>query len=124
MSSPCVQATPAALNNLAWLRGQQGDLDEALALAKRAYFASPQPSSADTLGWIMVRTGDLADAVPLLQQASDAGHEPSQVYHYAAALAQSGQKSQAREMLQKLLGAKPVFDESADARKLLDSLGA
>ena len=115
---------PLALNNLAWLRSQAGDHDAALALARRAYFVSPQPSSADTLGWIMVGSGDVHEALPLLQQASESGHAPDQIYHYAAALARAGQKDQARALLEKLLSGKPGFEERADAQKLFDSLGS
>ena len=115
---------PLALNNLAWLRSQQGDTDAAFALAKRAYFVSPQPHSADTLGWIMVGAGDVKGALPLLQEASTEGHAPDQIYHYAAALARDGQKEQARALLAKLLAGKPSFDEQTDAQKLFDSLGS
>ncbi len=108
-----------ALNNLAWLAGRNGDLDSALALAKRAYFIDPQPSMADTLGWILVRHGDAADALPLLQGASGA----DQLYHYAAGLVQSGQKDKAKPVLQKALAQKASFDERPDAVKLLNSLG-
>ena len=115
---------PLALNNLAWLRSQAGDHDHALALAKRAYFISPQPSSADTLGWIMVGAGDVNGALPLLQQASESGRAPGQIYHYAAALARAGQRAQARALLDKLLSGNPTFDERADAQRLSDSLGS
>jgi putative PEP-CTERM system TPR-repeat lipoprotein len=117
-------ADAAALNNLAWLHGQQGDFTGALALAKRAYFIAPEPSTADTLGWIMARSGDTADALPLLQKASDAGHAPDQLYHYAAVLAQAGEKDKARPILKQVLSQKGNFDEKADAQKLLDSLGS
>jgi putative PEP-CTERM system TPR-repeat lipoprotein len=117
-------ADAAALNNLAWLRGQQGDYADALALAKRAYFIAPQPSTADTLGWIMARSGDTVGALPLLQKASDAGHAPDQLYHYAAVLAQAGQKDKAKPILQKVLAQKANFDERADAEKLLERLGS
>ena len=59
------QTDTAALNNLAWIRQQQGDMPEALTLAKRAYFQSPVPSVADTLGWILANDGATDSALPL-----------------------------------------------------------
>ncbi len=116
-------ADAAALNNLAWLHGQQGDLDVALALARRAYFIAPEANSADTLGWIMDLHGDAKGALPLLRRAAGTGHNPDQLYHYAVALSQTGSKDQAKSLLKQLLSQNPTFDERPSAARLLDSLG-
>jgi putative PEP-CTERM system TPR-repeat lipoprotein len=113
----------AALNNLAWLHGRQGDLPTALALARRAYFLAPGANAADTLGWIMDKSGDTAGALPLLQKASAAGHSPDQLYHYAAVLAQTGRKDQAKSLLKQLLAQNASFDDQPDAARLLETLG-
>ena len=60
-----------ALNNLAWLLGKEGhNLEEALALAERAYQKAPGSAVvADTLGWLAFHQGDLERAATLIRQA-------------------------------------------------------
>jgi tetratricopeptide (TPR) repeat protein len=117
--------TPAALNNLAWVRQQQGDLPGARALAMRAYLLQPDASTADTLGWIVLAQGDAANALPLLRAAAQGRAEPAIAYHYAAALARSGQTAAAVATLRPLLaeGARG-FDEKPQAARLLAELGS
>ena len=62
---------PTALNNLAWISQQQGDLAQARALAARAYLLGPAPQTADTLGWIVLAQGHAADALALLREAAN-----------------------------------------------------
>lgn len=59
-----------ALNNLAWIYGQQHD-PRALETARRSFAIVPEPHSADTLGWILLAQGDTARALPLLTQAAN-----------------------------------------------------
>ena len=59
----------AALNNLAWLYGEQGD-DRALDLAETAHaLESDNPAISDTLGWLHVRRGDASRGLALLEHA-------------------------------------------------------
>jgi cellulose synthase operon protein C len=115
---------PTALNNLAWIRQQQGDLADARSLAARAHLLRPTPQTTDTLGWIVLEQGDVSDALTLLRTAAhDLPSNPAITYHYAAALARDGQKEAAVTRLKELLGNSNVrFDEKPQAAKLLAEL--
>ncbi len=112
-----------ALNNLAWLLGEQpgeANHSRARALAERAYFLAPGPDVADTLGWILARSGQAAQAVPLLRQS--AGSDPGSAYRLAFALHAAGEGEEARRVLAPLLAAAPAFPERANAVRLLAEL--
>jgi putative PEP-CTERM system TPR-repeat lipoprotein len=115
---------PAALNNLAWVTQQEGDLTHANALATRAYLLRRSPQSADTLGWILLAQGRSADAVALLRGAANAAPgDPAIHYHLAAALARDGQKDAAVALLKPLVDEPGVgFGEKPQATKLLAEL--
>jgi tetratricopeptide (TPR) repeat protein len=118
-------ADTGTLNNLAWVKQQEGDLPTARNLAQRAYFQSPLPQVADTLGWIMAQMGDTAKAEVLLKDASlhqGGSAQASAQYHYAWVLNAEGKKDQAREAASQAAAFKGDFKEKADARKLLDTL--
>jgi Flp pilus assembly protein TadD len=117
---------PTALNNLAWVNQNQGDLTKAHALAARSYLLSPSPQSADTLGWILVAQNEVADAISLLREAhTGAPQDPAIKYHLASALAQSGQKTEAVTLLQALATAPATgFEEKPKAAALLTQLSA
>jgi tetratricopeptide (TPR) repeat protein len=113
-----------ALNNLAWISQQQGDLAAARTLASRAYLLSKTPQAADTLGWIILAQGQPADAVALLREAASAlPADPAIQYHLAAALARDGNKDAAVALLKPLID-KPAagFGEKPQAAKLLAEL--
>jgi len=113
----------AALNNLAWVRQQQGDLPAARTLAERAHLLAPAPQTADTLGWIVLAQGDVSDALTLLRSAAlGRQNDPAIAYHYAAALARDGQKEAAVTKLKAVLGDTVRFDEKPQAAKLLADL--
>ncbi len=115
----------AALNNLAWVKQQQGDAVAARTLAERAYFQAPRPEVADTLGWILARQGDTAHAVLLLSQAAanqTSASGGSTLYHYGWALNAAGRPGEARTQLEAAMAVKSGFPERADAGKLLSSL--
>lgn len=115
---------PMALNNLAWIKQQQGDLAGARALAARAYLLGPSPQSADTLGWIILAQGQVGDALALLREAANGlPQDPAIHYHLAAALAKDGQKEAAVTLL-KTVAASPAagFDERPQAARLLTEL--
>ncbi len=113
-----------ALNNLAWVSQQQGDLATARTLAARAYLLSQTPQSADTLGWIILAQGQPTDAVALLREAANGRPaDPAIQYHLAAALARDGNKDAAVALLKPLID-KPAagFGEKPQAAKLLAEL--
>ncbi len=115
----------ATLNNLAWVKQQQGDATLARSLAERAYFQAPSPQVADTLGWILARAGEPQRALPLLAQAAadtNPASQPAAAYHYGYALHAAGRADEARTQLARAAQAKADFPEKADAEKLLASL--
>lgn len=115
-----VPTDAVALNDLAWIYGEQHD-PRAEALAERAYQLAPdQPNVDDTFGWILARAGKVDRALPLLQQAAklDTG-DPNVQYHYAYALAQQGRRAEAQQVLSNLLSTQHDFDSRRDAERLL-----
>jgi cellulose synthase operon protein C len=60
----------ALLNNLAWANLGAGELDQALAYARRAWVLAPaNPATSETLGWTLVRRGDIAPGLSLMLAA-------------------------------------------------------
>ena len=117
-----------ALNNLAWITQQRGDLAKARELAEKAVAAAPPAAPAtglvkDTLGWVMLAQGDIQGALPQLEAASAAQPgNPEIQYHVAVALQRAGRASDARAVLEKLLSSDASFASKAEAEKLLDEL--
>jgi tetratricopeptide (TPR) repeat protein len=62
----------ALLNNLAWAYMEQGNFDQAVPLAEKAWNLDKRnPATADTFGWILFKSGkDKARGLVLLEQAS------------------------------------------------------
>jgi Tfp pilus assembly protein PilF len=111
----------AALNNLAWLKHQQGK-PEALTFAKRAYEAAPKRAEiADTYAWILIERGEVRRGLTLLQPIAGPNAAPEIRLHYAIALARSGNEAQAREIAQSLLTVQ-AHQVVAQARELIDNL--
>ena len=117
-----------ALNNLAWLLGEQqgeGAASRAIALAERAYFLAPNADTADTLGWIHVRHGEPTLGVPLLRQALSSNvADPGITYRLAAALQATGARAEALALLAPALQTTTPFGERAAAERLLRDLRA
>ena len=114
---------PAALNNLAWVAQQQGDLARARTLASRAYLLSPTPQSADTLGWVVLAQGRVPEAMALLREAAGGlPGDPAILYHLASAQARDGQRDAARSTLKTVLASTAPFDEKPAAVKLQHEL--
>jgi putative PEP-CTERM system TPR-repeat lipoprotein len=117
-------ADPAALNNLAWLFQQQGDLAKAREFAERAFAAAPTAAQIDdTLGWILLAQGEADKAMTYLSAAHSAAPDnPDIQYHLAVALRRVGRPADAQAMLEGLLGSGISFADKADAEKLLQEL--
>ncbi|MGH8218578.1 MAG: XrtA/PEP-CTERM system TPR-repeat protein PrsT [Steroidobacteraceae bacterium] len=114
-----------ALNNLAYLKLEAGDNDDALTLARKAYGeASANASVADTFGWALVKTGNSLDAVPVLRTAHRAAVKDAEIhFHFAYALLQTGATDDARRELQAVEKEQPHGPEGDQARSLLAGLG-
>ncbi len=112
-----------ALNNLAWLYGEQGDA-RAVDLGRRAYEADPKnPSIADTYGWLQVRHGEPQAGLALLTQAAAALPEnPDVQYHWAVALGDSGERAKAIEALRNLVRPGRNFASRTAAEQSLNDL--
>jgi putative PEP-CTERM system TPR-repeat lipoprotein len=113
-----------ALDNLAWLYLQKGDLPKAKGLAEAALKAAPRLGEIkDTLGMILLAQGDTATALTYLNEARDEAPGAPQIkYHLAVALQRAGHNDDARHLLETLLGSDAAFKDRADAEKLLAQL--
>ena len=111
-----------ALNNLAWLMLEKGNLSVALTHAKRAHELQPKhPDILDTYGKVLLATGDAVQAKEMFEASLKVRPDASQVQlHYAEALAKTGSKEKARTVLQQLAGQK---DLAAQATALMAELG-
>jgi len=75
-------ATPAALNNLAWLYYERKDL-RAAEYAKKAYEIAPNVAAiVDTYGWILVEKGELEKGVELLTKAVSLDPESQEILNH------------------------------------------
>lgn len=111
-----------ALNNLAWLMLEKGNVTVALTHAKKAYELQPKhPDILDTYGKVLMATGNAAQAKEMFEASLKVRPDASQVQlHYAEALAKTGSKEKARTVLQQLLSQKEVATE---ATTLMTELG-
>ncbi|TCI04426.1 PEP-CTERM system TPR-repeat protein PrsT [Corallincola luteus] len=124
-----VEQNPAnviALNNLAWLLSEQGQLEEAESFARQALAqAQNNPMVQDTLGSVLLAQGKNAEAVELLAKAATtASNDLGIQFNYAKALAANKQNPDAEKVLDNLL-AKPAaaqFAQREDALALLDKV--
>src|SRR5439155_21270898 len=114
----------AALNNLAWLYQQKGELAKARRLAEQAIAAAPRAAEIeDTLGWILLAQGEAGKALTYLSAASlSAPKNPDIQYHLAVALSRLGRTADAQATLETLLGPGAAFSAKAEAEKLLQEL--
>ena len=111
-----------AMNNLAWLLGEQGQVQQALRYARAAQAEKPGSANVlDTLGHLLLKAGDHAQAVDTLAKAYQlAPQNPSLGYRYALALSESKQPGKAKEVLEPLLDKQ--FPELAQAKTLMKNL--
>ena len=128
--------TPIAANNLAWLiAADEGNLDEALALAQTTIITYQNvPGYYDTLGWVYYKKELYLPAVEQLKKAvaldeiearrTNSSINPAYRLRLGMALASAGDKSSARREVETSLQNKQNLSEKdmQDARILLASL--
>ena len=114
---------PYLMNNLALLYLEVNN-PKALELAEQAFNLVPDSYAIlDTLGWILTQKGDLERALPLLRNAAARSfNSPDIQYHFAKALFLSGENQQAASLLRQILLRGQTFNESTDAKKLLNEI--
>lgn len=115
---------PIALNNLAWIYQQKGDLKQARILAQRSFEQLPTPEIVDTLAWTMVLQGEAAKALPLLRSAAAANPNNTSIkYHLAVALKDVNRRDEAASLLRTVLDSGAgTFEEKPAAERLLAEL--
>ena len=113
-----------ALNNAAWLLGEQGEYAQALEHARRALAVAPEVAPVlDTYGWILVQSGRVNEGLGYLERAvARAPAAPDLRFHLGSAQATAGQDQAARETLTQLLAQHPDYARRDEARSLLDRL--
>jgi tetratricopeptide (TPR) repeat protein len=115
---------PAA-NNLAYLLAKKdGNLEEALALAKLAGATHPRNAAIlDTLGWIYFRLAQYEHAIEEFRKSlSEAPDQAIVHYHLGLAYDRTNQKKSAIDALEKALALDPNFPEADQARQRLATL--
>jgi putative PEP-CTERM system TPR-repeat lipoprotein len=114
-----------ALNNLAWVMSELGDLEGAVEHAEAAYAGAPEnPLVIDTLGVILLERGDTDRALELLSAADElAGDNPEIAFHHARALAAAGRTARALETLERALASEEPFGGREEAEALARRLG-
>ena len=116
-----------ALNNLAYLYSEQfNELDQGLALAKRARELAPlDPHIADTLGWILYKQGQYLQAQTLLlESAVKSPNDPVVQFHLGMAQYMMGEAEAARLALRRALQLNPEFPDKTQVTQRLAILGA
>jgi len=112
---------PQALNDLAWLLSQKGELAEAEALAREAVQLRPGMHQAwDTLGEVLLKQGKLEDSEEALQKALSLASDVGAFLHMAQLQAAKGDKEHAREIVQMI--ADKTGRLSSDAKAEYDRL--
>ncbi len=113
-----------ALNNLAWILAEKGEIEEAFILAQKAREQAPHnPFILDTYGWIQFKRGSYDLAISAFQNALDQHPDflPAR-YHLALALLKKGRKAEAIEELEKVVKSPLKYPEKQRAKELLESL--
>ncbi|MBT5047216.1 MAG: PEP-CTERM system TPR-repeat protein PrsT [Rhodospirillaceae bacterium] len=113
------------LNNIALLYQKLGN-PRALEFAQKALDKEPNhPSFMDTYGWLLVRQGEAGKGLRILRNARlRSPDSPAIRYHIAVALNALGHKAQALREVRAVIESGQLFDDAADARKLLATLSA
>jgi tetratricopeptide (TPR) repeat protein len=111
--------------DLALFEADHGNPQQALALARSAYAATPTVRAADAVAWSLLRLGRSEEAVRYSHEALRLGtRDPLFLYHAGAIEAARGEASAARDHLTAALATDPGFSATGarNARTLLDGL--
>jgi putative PEP-CTERM system TPR-repeat lipoprotein len=110
----------AALNNLAWALGQQGD-PKALGYAERALALAPDsPLVLDTIGVLLVSTGNAGKGVEYLARAMSLAPDRYDIrLNYAKGLLKAGRADEARKELTQLQAVSQEFPGKSEIAGLL-----
>jgi tetratricopeptide (TPR) repeat protein len=111
-----------AYNNLAWTAAKDGgDLDKALAWAKRAVELSPQvPQFQDTLGWVHRRRGESSQALAAFQRATQLQPPLAEAfYHLGLVYRDAGKAEEAKAAFRRALEISKDFSGADEARKAI-----
>ena len=114
---------PAA-NNLAWLLGEEGEVQKARSLAQRARdLASDDPHIADTLGWMLYKQSALPARARAAQGKRDeAGRQPRGAVPPGDGQPQAGTCGGGQEALTKAVALSTAFPGAEDAKAVLATL--
>ena len=86
------------------------NLDETLALARKAYANRPCIHGADALAWALYKTGNYTEAETYSREALKLGTKDSlKLFHAGMIALELGDKLQAREYLEEALAINPHF---------------
>jgi predicted Zn-dependent protease len=110
-------ASPIALNNLAWLYGENGD-PRGIELAREAHQQAPENASiSDTLGWLLVSSGELKEGIRYLRLAVEQAPEQTEIReHLTLALARRTEEEVAEERDDSLVAARSQGTPIDDSR--------
>jgi Flp pilus assembly protein TadD len=113
-----------AANNLAWIRAQEGRLDEAMTLATTARdVLGSRAEVENTMGWILYRERNYGPAVASLRRAVEWAPQRARYHlHLGLAMRDAGDQVQARDAFERALALGLTPHEAADARAALQEL--
>jgi tetratricopeptide (TPR) repeat protein len=101
------------------------NLEETMALARKAYANRPSIHGADALAWALYKTGNYEEAQMYSEEALRLGTEDSlKLFHAGMITLKLGDKPQAREYLEQALAINPYFSilHADEARTTLNTL--
>jgi Flp pilus assembly protein TadD len=116
---------PVALNNLAYIKAEQGtDLESALSMAQRARQEAPKSRQVeDTLGWIYIRKNLSDEAIRIFKDVTEQEpNNPAYHYHYGMALLQKGDRASAKRELDAAMKNNPTQNDRVKIQELLQKL--
>jgi tetratricopeptide (TPR) repeat protein len=100
-------------------------LEETLALARKAYTNRPSIHAADALAWALYKTGNYQEAQRYSVEALQLGTKDSlKLFHTGMIALELGSKDQAREYIEEALAINPHFSilYAEEARRILATL--
>jgi Flp pilus assembly protein TadD len=113
-----------ALNDLAWVRQERGDFEEAEALSREAIKAdAKQHNYWDTLGTVLMHRGKLDEAEEALRKAASLyAQDPTVQVHLVDLFVKRGERRKAVDLANALLGSANLkADDREKMRQLVRS---